>query len=64
MNSVTEILVAGDIVRLLGDLIADNDLGAGDRLPPIREDRAGERASEGASSCGGNRAAQWRFSRS
>ncbi|HIF32809.1 MAG TPA: FadR family transcriptional regulator [Planctomycetes bacterium] len=37
MNSVTEILVAGDIVRLLGDLIADNDLGAGDRLPPIRE---------------------------
>lgn len=37
MNSVTETLEAGDIVRLLGDLISDNDLGPGDRLPPIRE---------------------------
>jgi GntR family transcriptional repressor for pyruvate dehydrogenase complex len=37
MNSATETLEAGDIVRLLGDLITDNELAPGDRLPPIRE---------------------------
>ena len=37
MNSVTETHEASDVVRLLSDLIADNDLGPGDRLPPIRE---------------------------
>jgi GntR family transcriptional repressor for pyruvate dehydrogenase complex len=37
MTSVTETLAVVGIVRLLGDLIADNNLGPGDRLPPIRE---------------------------
>ena len=37
MNSATGALEAVDIVRLLDDLIADNQLGPGDRLPPIRE---------------------------
>ena len=37
MNSATETLEAVDIVRLLGNLITDHDLGPGDRLPPIRE---------------------------
>jgi len=37
MNSATVALEAVDIVRLLGNLITDNELGPGDRLPPIRE---------------------------
>jgi GntR family transcriptional repressor for pyruvate dehydrogenase complex len=37
MTSVTETLEAVDVVRLLGGLIADSELGPGDRLPPIRE---------------------------
>ncbi|MEO2015758.1 MAG: FCD domain-containing protein [Fuerstiella sp.] len=36
-NTTTETLEAGDVVGLLRDLIANNDLGPGDRLPPIRE---------------------------
>jgi DNA-binding FadR family transcriptional regulator len=37
MNSATEMLEAVDIVRLLGELISDNDFTHSDRLPPIRE---------------------------
>ncbi|MGB0581159.1 MAG: FadR/GntR family transcriptional regulator [Limisphaerales bacterium] len=37
MNTATETLEAVDIVRLLADLITDNGLAAGDRLPSIRE---------------------------
>jgi DNA-binding FadR family transcriptional regulator len=37
MKSVTETLEAGDIVRLLVDLITDGGLGPDDRLPSIRE---------------------------
>jgi GntR family transcriptional regulator, transcriptional repressor for pyruvate dehydrogenase complex len=37
MNTAPGTLEAVDIVRRLGDLIARNELGPGDRLPPIRE---------------------------
>ena len=37
MNSATETLEAVDIVQLLVDLITDNGLAPGDRLPSIRE---------------------------
>ncbi len=37
MNSAMDTLEAVDIVRLLSDLITHNELGPGDRLPPIRE---------------------------
>jgi DNA-binding FadR family transcriptional regulator len=37
MNSTTMTRETVDIVRLLSDLIVENHLGHGDRLPPIRE---------------------------
>lgn len=37
MNSSVAMLESVDIVRLMELLITDNDLGPGDRLPPIRE---------------------------
>lgn len=37
MNSVTDTFEASGIVRQLGDLITNNELGPGDRLPSIRE---------------------------
>ncbi len=36
-NAATEALEVGEVVGLVGNLIADNDLAPGDRLPPIRE---------------------------
>ena len=36
-NAATATLEAADVVGLVRGLIADNDLAAGDRLPPIRE---------------------------
>jgi GntR family transcriptional repressor for pyruvate dehydrogenase complex len=37
MTTTADTLETIDVVRLLGELIGDNDLGPGDRLPPIRE---------------------------
>ena len=37
MTTTADTFETIDVVRLLGELISDNDLGPGDRLPPIRE---------------------------